>query len=118
MVEKPVCNLEHVWYFHTECPDYIKKYDNPETGKKYLKQQLYNMLSLPYYNFRKNLASIPSSEESMPSLKKNTAYVEYPELRRNLLSTSSVNLLLDKELRSSFSEGAEFKADPETSESD
>jgi len=108
--------LEYSWYFHVECPDYIKKYDDPVEGKKYLKQQLYNMLSLPYYNFRKQ-ESIPiSAEASMPTIKKMTANVEYPELHQQRLSTSTANLLFDNALRTEFSEGAEFTADPSKDE--
>ena len=37
--------------YHIECPDYVKKFDNPKTSH-YLKRQLFNMLILPYLNVR------------------------------------------------------------------
>lgn len=107
----PNCNLEYVWYFHTECPDYIKKYDDPTVGKKFLKQQLYNMLALPYYNHRSKESHIPSTEEALPDFKKRNMYMEYPEVKQQRIGSVGANLLFDSQLRSSFAEGAEFKPD-------
>ena len=39
--------------YHIECPDYVKKFDNPKTSH-YLKRQLFNMLILNR-NCAKNL---------------------------------------------------------------
>ena len=106
------CNLEYAWYFHVECPDYIKKYE--ELGSKYLKQQMYNMLSLPYFEFRKNLAeNKPNSYDIMPTLQKSENFLRYPENKVNVKKTISSSLLFDNTLRKDFSEGVEFQADPQ-----
>lgn len=45
------CDLESVLFFHLECPDYVKKFDEP-VEKSYLKRQIFNFLLLPYINTR------------------------------------------------------------------
>ncbi len=90
--------------------EYLKKYDEP--GSKYLKQQMYNMLSLPYYEFRKNLSeNKPNSYDIMPTLKKSENYLPYPENKIKSSNTISASLLFDNTLRKDFSEGVEFQAD-------
>ena len=114
-VEAPKCNLEYAWYFHVECPDYIKKYDHPVEGKKYLKQQLYNMLALPYYNYKQKETNSVSAEDTMPTLKSANSKIQYSELNAKKNMTNSFNLLLDSQLKNDFSEGVEFKADEQPS---
>jgi hypothetical protein len=46
------CNLEQVLFFHVECPDYLKKYDDPVEGPAFLKRQMYNLLAFPYFNHK------------------------------------------------------------------
>ena len=71
------------------------------------------MLSLPYYNFRKEqLIRMKSPLFNFPNLKKQSFYVEYSELSKELPGTSGVDLLLNTQLRKEFSEGASFKEDP------
>lgn len=70
------------------------------------------MLSLPYYNFRKQEVEPKNAYDSMPTLKKMGGSVEYPELYQQKLGTHTANLLFDSTLRSEFSEGANFQADP------
>mmetsp|Transcript_27060 Transcript_27060/g.28106 ORF Transcript_27060/g.28106 Transcript_27060/m.28106 type:complete len:151 (-) Transcript_27060:97-549(-) len=115
-VHDPKCNLEYAWYFHVECPDYIKKYDHPVEGKKYLRQQLFHMLSLPYYQYRKQENNVHSTDNVMPTLKNRNQYLEYLEKKAPLVETSTSNLLLNKELAQGFSEGVEFQADPSKDE--
>lgn len=70
------------------------------------------MMTLPYHYYKKEIAKTPTTQDSMPSLAKAGQFLEYPEYRKERLGTNSADLLLDKDLRSSFSEGAEFKPDP------
>lgn len=64
-------------YFHTECPDYTKKYDDPVEGKAFLKKQMYNLLSYPYNSYK-------NSNEPKPTVvankEKAERYLDYPEL--------------------------------------
>lgn len=108
MVPNPTCNLEHAWYFHVECPDYIKKYDHPVEGKKYLKQQMYNMLSLPYYLHRKENSN---QTIDVPSLEKRNQYLEYSEVATPRYGTSTASLLLNSKLAKEGTEGVNFDAD-------
>lgn len=110
-----MCSLEHVWYFHTECPDYIKLYDDPVNGKKFLRQQMFNLLAYPYFNYRdrqsKDNVKLPVSRD----VERQGKYVPYPEARNledQKLYDSDI-LLLNNEsgLRNQFSEGAEFTED-------
>ena len=73
---------------------------------------MYNMLSLPYYEFRKNLSeNKPNSYDIMPTLKKSENYLPYPENKIKSSNTISASLLFDNTLRKDFSEGVEFQAD-------
>ena len=99
-VETPKCNLEYVWYFHTECPDYVKKYD---LNDKYLKQQLYNMMSLPYYNFKLD----QKNKIDAPTKNLGSKNVEYPESPKNFVGSTSVDMLIKSRLQRNFAKKTE-----------
>lgn len=95
-VEKNQCDLEHVLYFHTECPDYAKKYDDPVEGKAFLRKQMFHLLNYPYQSFKNAV----EPKLSVASIEKAERYLEYPELseKRNragpefaLLTGASLN---------------------------
>ena len=46
-----MCNLEGVLFYHLECPDYVKKFDD-QRNAQYLKRQIFNLLVMPYMNLR------------------------------------------------------------------
>ena len=70
------------------------------------------MLALPYYNYKQKETESVSAEDTMPTLKSANSKIQYGELNSKRHATNSMQLLLDKQLRSEFSEGAEFTADP------
>ena len=62
-------------YFHTECPDYVKKYDDPKEGKDFLKRQMFYMLSYPYYKFRQDQSKL---RPNVLDLKRNVLKLKCP----------------------------------------
>jgi hypothetical protein len=106
-----MCNLEGVLYYHLECPDYLRKFDDPQY-QTYLRRQIFNIMAYPYYTFRtmeykQKLAGKPIRDISLKD-----KYIEYPE-EINPVPLSGVDKLLgNQNLRSKFLEGVEFEKDP------
>ena len=99
----PSCHLERVILYHVECPDYVKKFDNPNTAH-YLKRQMFNMLLLPYMNARM-VQIYKQKNQSIPSdIMKKDSYVPYPEEVR-------VEREPSKDFLNQFIQGAQFTPD-------
>jgi hypothetical protein len=99
----PECQLEKVILYHIECPDYVKKFDNPNTAH-YLRRQMFNMLLLPYMNAR--LIQIHKQKSYIIPLDigKKENYVPYPE-------EVKVEKEPNKDFLNKFIEGAQFTPD-------
>jgi hypothetical protein len=110
------CSLEHVLWYHLECPDYAKKFDNPE-NQKWLKRQMYNILSVPYMNMRiSEMNEKKQKKVEITDLKKKSEFVEYPEeiFESSEKSTGRqlTDLLKNKEFKEKFFEGVTYEKDP------
>jgi hypothetical protein len=93
------CNLEQVLYFHTECPDYIKKYDDPVEGPAFLKKQMFNLLAYPYFNHRQAQKEAQSNKSQIQNVIKSGKYLEYPEMNSKINAAGpEFSLLVDSKL--------------------
>ncbi len=102
--------MELVMFYHLECPDYVKKFDQ-EKNKGYLRKQVYNMLVTPYIKMKMIEKKI---SESSPPVNKNTLkqnkYLPYPE-EINVSDRNYEMDILNDEYLKSFVDGASFTAD-------
>jgi hypothetical protein len=73
-----MCDLESVLWFHLECPDYVKKFDEP-LEKSYLKRQIYNLMLVPYVNSRIISHQLRREQVDQTDFKRKDSTVEYPE---------------------------------------
>jgi hypothetical protein len=100
----PMCQLEKVILYHIECPDYIKKFDNPNTAH-YLKRQMFHMLLLPYMNTRMVQIYKQKYHTNIPSdISRKDSYAPYPEEVR-------VEKEPSRDFLNKFIEGAQFTPD-------
>ena len=102
--------MELVMFYHLECPDYVKKFDQ-EKNKGYLKRQVYNMLVTPYVKMKMIEKKI--SEKAPPanrSALNQNKYLPYPEEINASNRNYEMNILNDEYLKS-YVDGAEFTAD-------
>lgn len=97
-------------FYHLECPDYVKKFDQ-EKNKGYLRKQVYNMLVTPYVKMKmiEKKISEKQSPDNRNTLRKNK-YLPYPEEIKTSDRNYEMNILNDEYLKS-FSEGAQFNPD-------
>jgi hypothetical protein len=108
------CDLEDVMWFHVECPDYLKKFDDPKYAK-WLKRQMYNILTVPYMSMRLTEFQVKNRQQEVIDLTKKNKFIEYPEEIlpiENQLNNKVENILSNEELRSKFFEGVTFDKDP------
>ena len=100
----PICQLERVILYHIECPDYVKKFDNPNTAH-YLRRQMFNMLLLPYMNTRMFQIYKQKYQPNIPSdIVKKDSYAPYPE-------EVKVERQPSKDFLNKFIDGAQFTPD-------
>lgn len=104
------CNLEAVLYYHLECPDFAKKWDDPRY-EKYFKRQMFNLLAAPYMLSRMNELKIMNQPKLVIDMKKKGEFIEYPEEIPVLGQRYVDKIKNDKELRTKFTEGVEFERD-------
>jgi len=101
------CDLESVLWFHLECPDYVKKFDEP-MDKSYLKRQIFNLLLLPYINTRvlseRNNKQIKVNDKD---LRRKGDTIEYPEELKIKETPLRSTILKNKRLSNKFFEGYE-----------
>ncbi len=108
------CNLEEVLWFHVECPDYIKKFDDPKYAK-WLKRQMYNILTVPYMSMRLTELQVKNKHHTVDDLNKKNKYIEYPEEIipiKNTIDDKLKDIYGNEELRSKFFEGVSYEKDP------
>ncbi len=108
------CDLEEVLWFHVECPDYIKKFDDPKYTK-WLKRQMYNILTVPYMTMRLTELQVKNKQQPINDLHKKNKYIEYPEEivpTRNTTYDQMEEIMNNEELRSKFFDGVSYEKDP------
>lgn len=108
------CDLEDVLWFHVECPDYTKKFDDPKYAK-WLKRQMYSMLTVPYMSMRLTELQVKNKQQEIPELNKKNKYIEYPEeivpLEKSMEDKFN-DIFYNEELKNKFFEGVNFEKDP------
>jgi len=101
--------MELILYYHLECPDYVKKFDDPN-NKNYLRRQLFNFLITPYVHLKmieKKLSErIPPNQNDLNKEK----YIPYPEELNVSNRNFETNILNDEYLKS-YVDGVDFTAD-------
>jgi hypothetical protein len=108
------CDLEEVLWFHVECPDYIKKFDDPKYAK-WLKRQMYNILTVPYMTMRLTELNVKNKQKEIIDLTKKNKYIEYPEEIvpiEDSMNNKIENIFKNEELRSKFFDGVNYEKDP------
>lgn len=110
--------MELVLFYHLECPDYMKKFDDPK-NKNYLRRQLFNFLVTPYVHLKmieKKLREKPVP--NLNSLKRNK-YIPYPEELSTTTKSFDASLLEeDQDYLKSYSEGIAFTVNKPSAEAD
>jgi hypothetical protein len=108
------CDLEDVMWFHVECPDYLKKFDDPKYAK-WIKRQMYNILTVPYMSMRLTELQVKNKQQEIIDLTKKNKFIEYPEEIVPVDSSFDdkvTNIFNNQELRSKFFDGVTFEKDP------
>jgi hypothetical protein len=96
------CQLDKVLLYHIECPDYVKKFDNPNT-QHYLKRQLFNILLLPYTSIK-----LKNAYNNLPKdILAKDQYMPYPE---EVVTKPAVQPF-DKDILKKFVEDSQFTPD-------
>jgi hypothetical protein len=68
------CHLDKVILYHIECPDYVKKFDNPKT-QFHLRRQLFNLLLFPYSHIK-----MTKAYDNLPKdIRDKENFIPYPE---------------------------------------
>lgn len=106
-----MCHLESILWYHVECPDYIKKWDQPE-HQKHLKRQIFNFLAMPYVNYRYHQLEAKKIKQIPKDLQKKEKYIEYPEEIADIPLSRQQKVFQNKDSYSKFVEGVEFEKDP------
>lgn len=110
-----VCNLQGVLYYHLECPDYLKKFDDPK-NKNYLRRSIFSLLVMPYMNLKLIELQMKNSKRKVEDFEKKNKFIEYPEeLKTQPLSMKDL-VLMNKSATDKFIENVEFEADPADAE--
>lgn len=106
--------MELILYYHLECPDYVKKFDDPK-NKNYLRRQLFNFLITPYVHLKmiekKLTERIPPNQNTINKDK----YIPYPEELNVSNRNYETNILNDEYLKS-YVDGVSFTADKKAEE--
>ena len=106
------CNLQGVLFYHLECPDYLKKFDDPK-NKNHLKKQIFNILVMPYMNMKLIEYQMKSQKKSVSDFDKRNKSISYPEdLNINKPLSMKDLVLMNKNLTDQFVKDVEFEADP------
>jgi hypothetical protein len=83
-----------------ECPDYVKKFDNPNT-QHHLRRQIYNLLILPYMNTR-----LQKAHDNLPKdIRDKDSFMPYPEELKTRVEP------FDNDVLRKYSEVVKDKAD-------
>lgn len=106
--------MELILYYHLECPDYVKKFDDPK-NKNYLKRQLFNFLITPYVHLK--MIEKKLGERTPPNLNtlNKEKYIPYPEELNVSNRNYETNILNDEYLKS-YVDGVAFTADKKAEE--
>ncbi len=106
--------MELILYYHLECPDYVKKFDDPK-NKNFLRRQLFNFLITPYVHLKmiekKLNERIPANQNSLNKEK----YIPYPEELNVSNRNYETNILNDEYLKS-YIDGVSFTSDKKADE--
>ncbi len=110
-----VCNLEQVLWYHMECPDYLKKFDDPK-HQKYVRRQMFNLLTVPYMSMKIREMNEKKQVENAEvyDYTRKQKYIEYPEEIKSMGKTMNQKLddvLNDTSMREKFFEGVEYTKD-------
>ncbi len=109
------CSVEHILWYHLECPDYAKKWDEPQ-GQTWLKRQMFNLLTVPYMNMRFAEMNLKNNKKHLVSdFEKKTQYIEYPEEMIEGSKPDSIafkEVMQNKSMREKFFEGVSYEKDP------
>lgn len=109
-----LCNLESVLWYHIECPEYLKKWDDPK-HYKHLKRQMFNLLTLPYMKYRMDEHQLSKEKKKISDIEKASQFIEYPEEIEDI--PLKKHILENKNMKEKFIEGVTFDADePEAEE--
>lgn len=109
------CNLQGVIYYHLECPDYIRKFDD-DKNKFYLKRQIFGLLVMPYMNMKLMEFQMKNSKRNIYDFDKRNNSIQYhEELKTKPLSMKDL-VLQNKNLTDQFVKDIEFEADPPADE--
>jgi hypothetical protein len=110
-----MCNLQGVLFYHIECPDYVKKFDDVR-NYQYLKRQIFNLLIMPYMNYRIIEFKTKNARKEISDLDRKTKFIEYPEeMYQEPLSLNQI-VLNNKSLTDKYVEGVNFEPDPPAEE--
>jgi hypothetical protein len=104
---------EEVLWFHVECPDYIKKFDDPKYAK-WLKRQMYHILTVPYMTMLLTELNVKNKQKEIIDLTKKNKYIEYPEEIvpiEDSVDNKIENIFKNEELRSKFFKGVNYEKD-------
>ncbi len=114
-IQDNVCSLEHVLWYHLECPDYAKKWDEPQ-GQAWIKRQIFNLLTVPYMNMRFSEMNLKKHKKLIVSdYSKKKEFIEYPEELKDATKPDGLvyrDIIDNKELRDKFFEGVTYEKDP------
>jgi hypothetical protein len=109
------CSVEHILWYHLECPDYAKKWDEPQ-GQIWMKRQIFNLLSVPYMNMRFAEMNLKKGKKlHISDYQKKTEFIEYPEEMKEGPKPDKLSFneaMKDKTLRDKFFEGVTYEKDP------
>lgn len=104
------CSLQGVMDFHLECPDYLKKFDDPKEAA-YVKRQMYNLLVLPYMQHRMFEYEENQKMKEVREINAKNKFVEYPEEIKEVKPNNWDHLQRNQEFLDRFYQGVEFQAD-------
>lgn len=99
--------MELVLFYHLECPDYVKKFDDPK-NKNYLRRQLFNFLVTPYVHLK--MIEKKLKEKPVPNMNslKRSKYIPYPEELNASNKPYDASLFEEEDYLKSYSEGIAF----------
>jgi len=101
--------MELILYYHLECPDYVKKFDDPK-NKNYLRRQLFNFLITPYVHLKMIEKKLLTTTTPNNNTLKKDKYIPYPEELSVSNRKYETNILNDEYLKN-YVDGVAFTAD-------
>ena len=106
--------MELILYYHLECPDYAKKFDDPK-NKGYLRRQLFNFLVTPYVHLKMIEKKLGERTVANRNTLNKEKYIPYPEELSSSHKSFETNILNDEYLKS-YVDGVAFTADKKAEE--